>query len=116
MTLFFPTGIQLASEGLISIKRIQEFLLVEEVNETGAVSSSEVFEQGPKLVKRSGVCGRWKDQNGGNTLEDISFDSGSGKLAAIIGAVGSGKSSILNAILGELPITNGKIKLVGKIG
>ena len=51
-----------------------------------------------------------------NTLEDISFEAGTGKLAAIIGAVGSGKSSILNAILGELPITNGKIKLVGKIG
>ena len=100
---------------MISIKRIQEFLLLEEVNETTALNT-EVFDQGSGLVKMSGVCGKWNDQNDGNTLEDIFFEAGSGKLAAIIGAVGSGKSSILNAILGELPITNGKIKLVGKIG
>ena len=102
-------------KGLISIKRIQKFLLLEEVTETASLNT-EVFDQGSRLVKMSGVCGKWNDQNEGNTLDDISFEAANGKLTAIVGPVGSGKSSILNAILGELPIPNGKIKLVGKIG
>ena len=37
MSLFFPTGIQLVSEGLISIKRIQDFLLLEEVSDQSSI-------------------------------------------------------------------------------
>ena len=102
-------------KGLISIRRIQKFLLLEEVTETASLNT-ETFDQGSGIVKMSGVCGKWNDQNEGNTLDDISFEAANGKLTAIVGPVGSGKSSILNAILGELPIPNGKIKLVGKIG
>ena len=102
-------------KGLISIKRIQKFLLLEEVTETASLNT-ENFDQGSGLVKMSGVCGKWNDQNEGNTLDDISFEAANGKLTAIVGPVGSGKSSILNAILGELPVPNGKIKLVGKKG
>ena len=47
MSLFFPTGIQLTSEAMISIKRIQDFLLLEEVNETSSGNAiTETFEKG----------------------------------------------------------------------
>ena len=68
------------------------------------------------LVKMSGVCGKWNDQSDGNTLDDISFEAENGKLTAIVGPVGCGKTSVLNAILGELPIPNGKVKVVGRLG
>ena len=38
-----------------------------------------------------------------------------GQLVGITGSVGSGKTSLLMAILGELPISSGKISCIGKI-
>ena len=39
-----------------------------------------------------------------------------GSLNMIVGAVGSGKSSLLLSILGEMNITSGKVLSYGKIG
>ena len=50
-----------------------------------------------------------------NALSNITFDVYNGKLLAITGAVGSGKSSLLTAILGELPLHRGSISYHGKI-
>ena len=53
------------------------------------------------------------------TLKDISCRIPSGSLVAVVGAVGSGKSSLLSAILGEMePIKGSKVYLpgLGKVG
>ena len=68
------------------------------------------------FVKMEDVCGKWSDQSDGNTLQNISFEAKNGNLLAIVGPVGSGKGSVLNAILGEMPTNNGKITINGKIG
>ncbi|XP_037300590.1 LOW QUALITY PROTEIN: multidrug resistance-associated protein 4 [Manduca sexta] len=49
------------------------------------------------------------------TLRNISLRLGAGKLCAIIGPVGSGKSSILQAILKELPLCEGNVNIKGRI-
>ena len=41
------------------------------------------------------------------TLRDITCDVASGQLVAVVGTVGSGKSSLLSAILGEMEAVNG---------
>ena len=38
-----------------------------------------------------------------------------GSLVALVGSVGSGKSSILSALLGEMNKTNGRVSMSGKI-
>jgi ABC-type multidrug transport system fused ATPase/permease subunit len=43
-------------------------------------------------------------------LENINFRSQDGQLVAVIGAVGSGKSSFINAILGNLHLHEGESK------
>ena len=51
MSLFFPTGIQLFSEGMISIKRIQNFLLLEEISETTTKNTiTETFVKGKLML------------------------------------------------------------------
>ena len=105
MTLFFPLGIQTVSEALISIKRIQNFLLLEEKNETSSlnvIKKSYVGNTG--FLKLKQVTGKWSEQTVGNVLEGITFEAISGKLTAIVGPVGSGKGSILQAILGKITI------------
>uniref|UniRef100_A0A8C5A8A0 ABC-type glutathione-S-conjugate transporter n=1 Tax=Gadus morhua TaxID=8049 RepID=A0A8C5A8A0_GADMO len=45
----------------------------------------------------------------------ISLDVGRGKLVAVVGAVGSGKSSLISAILGELHSVKGFVNLQGSV-
>ncbi|GAB5365970.1 hypothetical protein AAMO2058_001104200 [Amorphochlora amoebiformis] len=49
------------------------------------------------------------------TLKDISLEAKDGDLIAIIGPTGSGKSSILHAILGEIPMLSGTVQTRGNI-
>ena len=48
----------------------------------------------------------------GSTLHNISFAIERGSLVGIVGEVGSGKSSILNALLGEMHILSGQSGIV----
>lgn len=49
------------------------------------------------------------------TLNDLTAEFEKGKLIGVVGPVGAGKSSLLQAILHELPIESGSIKINGKI-
>ena len=98
----FPFAVKMLTETLISIRRIQEFLLLEEVVKT---SSSKTIDEtcmnnvGFLMLKQ--VTAKWSGQCEKNTLNGISFDANCGQLIAIVGPVGSGKGSILHAILGN---------------
>jgi len=61
------------------------------------------------------VTAKWEDKHSQNILEDLNLEIKKGKLYAVIGMVGSGKSSLLSAILGEITLTEGQIKLNGKV-
>ncbi|KAL9980573.1 hypothetical protein ACROYT_G009176 [Oculina patagonica] len=56
-----------------------------------------------------------KDSNMFRILNEISLQCHDGELIAITGPAGSGKSSVLGAIIGEIPVTNGQIIVTGKI-
>eukprot|EP00455_Lapot_gusevi_P037310 TRINITY_DN416_c0_g1_i6.p1 TRINITY_DN416_c0_g1~~TRINITY_DN416_c0_g1_i6.p1 ORF type:complete len:1330 (+),score=511.36 TRINITY_DN416_c0_g1_i6:191-4180(+) len=49
-------------------------------------------------------------------LEDINLVIPRGKLVAIVGAVGSGKSSLLCGLLGEMTRTSGRVTISGSLG
>lgn len=51
----------------------------------------------------------------GTVLRDITIDFERGTLNAIVGYVGTGKSSLLHAILGEMRKTNGSVSLEGSV-
>ena len=101
MTFFFPLAIQFISETSISIKRIQDFLLMEEVSETSSTNVIETTSIGKTgYVRLKEISGKWSEQSEGKSLDKITFEAKSGHLVAIVGPVGSGKGSILQAILG----------------
>ncbi len=50
-----------------------------------------------------------------NTLRNVSFQVKQGELVAVIGSVGSGKSSILAALLGEMHLNSGFVRVHGEI-
>lgn len=61
------------------------------------------------------VTARWDEDNSEETLDNVSLLVQPGTLVAIIGPVGSGKSSLIQAILGELKINSGTIDVNGVV-
>ncbi|KAJ8734777.1 hypothetical protein PYW08_014027 [Mythimna loreyi] len=61
------------------------------------------------------VSASWTGDPNMMALKNISMRLRKGKLCAIIGAVGSGKSSILQLLLKELPSATGTVSIYGKI-
>uniref|UniRef100_A0A4W2HQ67 Multidrug resistance-associated protein 4 n=1 Tax=Bos indicus x Bos taurus TaxID=30522 RepID=A0A4W2HQ67_BOBOX len=49
------------------------------------------------------------------SLQGLSFTVRPGELLAVVGPVGAGKSSLLNALLGELPPSQGQVSVHGRI-
>ncbi|XP_067842586.1 multidrug resistance-associated protein 4 isoform X2 [Heptranchias perlo] len=112
VTLFFPAAIQTVSEGLISIRRIKTFLILEEIKKPyEEVHSSE----NDHSVHVQDLTCYWDKTIETPSLQNISFSVKPGELLAVIGPVGAGKSSILAAILGELSKENGIMNIQGKI-
>ena len=66
-------------------------------------------------VKLSHVTAKWDLHSVETTLSDIDVEVEKGKLCVVIGMVGSGKSSLLNAILGEISLLQGTTKVKGGI-
>jgi ABC-type multidrug transport system fused ATPase/permease subunit len=50
-----------------------------------------------------------------HTLVDVSFSIKKGELVAVVGSVGSGKSSLLNGLLGEMLLQSGQVRVHGSI-
>ncbi|KAJ8316505.1 hypothetical protein KUTeg_006519 [Tegillarca granosa] len=65
------------------------------------------------LVIQNGVFS-W-DDNLQPALRDINLDIPRGKLVAVVGQVGSGKSSLISAFLGEMDKLQGKVNVKGSI-
>ncbi|XP_071455648.1 ATP-binding cassette sub-family C member 4-like isoform X2 [Hetaerina americana] len=111
LTLDFPQAIARLAEAWVSIKRIEKFLLYEEMT----AISNYVDKKQSKEIALVNATAKWSSNLTENTLNKINLSVKPGMLVAVIGPVGAGKTSLLQAILGELPLTSGSIKVNGKI-
>ncbi|XP_027849264.2 probable multidrug resistance-associated protein lethal(2)03659 isoform X1 [Aphis gossypii] len=137
LTVGFPPGIGLSAELLVSIKRIEDFLLYEEKDKQittnqikptdicrKTINNGVVLSNGSNQINigiqstnfgivMSNASAKWTDGQIDNTLENINLTVTPGRLVAIIGRVGAGKSSLIQAILQELPLSGGSISVRG---
>ncbi|KAK2579975.1 hypothetical protein KPH14_012235 [Odynerus spinipes] len=111
MAIFYPTAVASAAEALVSIKRLENFLLLKEnVPLIRTLPSNE-----KKSIILKDVAASWTETTIVSTLHGIDTYIESGKLCALVGPVGSGKSSFLQLILGELKLHHGKVHVKGSI-
>lgn len=111
VTLFFPSAIERVSEAIVSVRRIKNFLLLEELPERKAQEPSD----GKAIVHVQDFTAFWDKALDTPTLQGLSFTARPGELLAVVGPVGAGKSSLLSAVLGELPPTSGLVSVHGRI-
>ncbi|XP_043334064.1 ATP-binding cassette sub-family C member 4-like isoform X7 [Cervus canadensis] len=110
-TLYFPMAIEKVSEAVVSIQRIKNFLLLDEISQC----YPQLPSVGEMIVDVQDFTAFWEKESGTPTLQGLSFTVRPGELLAVIGPVGTGKSSLLSAVLGELPPSQGKVSVHGRI-
>ncbi|XP_029460595.1 multidrug resistance-associated protein 4 [Rhinatrema bivittatum] len=113
VTLFFPSAIERASEAMISIRRIKNFLMLDEISKP---SLQQDEKDDDHLVHMQDLTCYWDKTTEIPTLHNISCIVRPGELLAVIGPVGAGKSSLLSAVLGELPKDQGFVDVRGRVG
>ncbi|XP_017062180.1 probable multidrug resistance-associated protein lethal(2)03659 [Drosophila ficusphila] len=127
VTMFFPQGISQFAELLVSVRRLETFMHRPETQVrdkskiTKPTTKAESLNgDSPKsngisenLIEFNQFQARWESHSLEPTLEDINLQLGRRKLVAVIGPVGAGKSSLIQAVLGELPGESGSLKVNG---
>ncbi|KAM0070426.1 putative ABC-type xenobiotic transporter [Helianthus debilis subsp. tardiflorus] len=106
-----PDTIQMIVQTKVSLDRIASFLSLSELD-PGLV---EIVPSGSSDTSVEIVDGNfsWDATSCNPTLIDINFRVFRRMKVAVCGPVGSGKSSLLSCILGEVPKLSGKVKLSG---
>lgn len=136
MTMHFPRGITDLAEFLISMSRIKKFLLYDEIYVENLnnphlflLSTNKLEEPNSgfhKLENEKNVDAniaiqlknaytKWCPDNSHYTLEDFNLEIYKNQLVALIGSVGSGKTSFLHVLLQELPLQKGILNVNGKL-
>ncbi|KAG6463316.1 hypothetical protein O3G_MSEX013801 [Manduca sexta] len=167
ITLILPLVLSFTAELIVSLRRIQEFLILDDradlIATTPATPTSNLFrnvkgsfreihpdavrplsynqksdtfvashatgnmpQKNSRLLRSMShfddaavqihdVSASWTGDPNFLALKNISLRLRKGKLCAIIGPVGSGKSSILQLLLKELPAAAGTVSIYGKI-
>lgn len=116
MSMQFVRGVAEIAETLVSIKRLEEFLILEEFQESiSQERNANILVSVKEGVTVDRITAKWNADVKEDTLKHIDLRAKRGTLIAIIGQVGSGKSSLLQAILGELALSSGSINISGKI-
>ncbi|CAD1479365.1 unnamed protein product, partial [Heterotrigona itama] len=136
-------GITQLAELLVSVKRLQKFMLYEEINKTSEEAESKKkasnvgrnkndvdnvetdtseekretasSHQGEHIILLKNVNAKWLSYEQEDTLKNMNINVKPGELVAVVGQVGSGKSSLLNILLKELPVNSGTVEINGKI-
>lgn len=133
MVHFWPLAVTAVAEGYVSVKRTQEFLLQSEdkpevmadTNEKAnqmhlnhILTPSHLFNETTPNIELELVAATalWITGNVGSVgIKDVHLKVSPDELCAIVGQVGSGKSSLLQVILGELKLDSGSLTVHGSL-
>ncbi|CAB4055241.1 ABCC4 [Lepeophtheirus salmonis] len=90
LTHFFPSAISASSEALVSMKRIEEFLLLNELRDVQSKINHVILpgRYEPLTVEVTKISGKWLD---------------------------SSNDTIIQSLLGEFPVSYGEINIKGRI-
>lgn len=102
-------------EASVAIGRLTAFLTAEELQSDAITVKPAPQELGEESVVIRDATLSWNRHENKNTLKRINFTAYKGELSCIVGRVGSGKSSFLQGILGDLYKVSGNVEVRGTV-
>eukprot|EP01084_Bolivina_argentea_P172603 298999_1 len=107
-----PVSIGYISSLLVTTKRIDTFLDKKIINKN--IDAKQISMQNNIIIQIDNASFKWSSVNDINIkndfmLKNVNLKINKGKLIGIIGTVGSGKTSLFEAIIGEMECINGNI-------
>ncbi|KAB0798127.1 hypothetical protein PPYR_09120 [Photinus pyralis] len=117
MAVFYPIAVSFYAEAKISVSRIEKFLIQEEVDMPQSMEAITLPKDPAKLgmIKIHQGKASWVPNPIIYTLTNINLNLKPGSLCAVVGQVGSGKSSFLQLLLKELPLISGVLEISGEV-
>ncbi|POM58828.1 Multidrug resistance protein ABC Superfamily [Phytophthora palmivora] len=109
--VIFADASNAVAEAFISSKRLSGFLAAEET----IMSSPQTDHDRSPLISIEGADFQWNKDALTPTLSNVNLMLQPGMLTVVVGPVGSGKSSLVNAILGEMHEVCGTRTVHGRI-
>ncbi|XP_040066653.3 ATP-binding cassette sub-family C member 2 [Ixodes scapularis] len=111
-----PLTLRMLSLAVLSMRRIKDFCNAEEQENRQTCSNNLTRRKGAVALEKCSFA--WTNGQGQKpkaVLSGISLDVKPGALVGITGFVGSGKSSLLAAILGDMHRLDGTVNINGKV-
>ncbi|CAM4454161.1 multidrug resistance-associated protein 1-like isoform X1 [Lepidochelys kempii] len=105
-----PTVISAVAQTKVSLGRLEDFLYSEDLDPQDINTNYS----GNHAVGFIGASFRW-EKTGPSILNNLNMKIPEGSLVAVVGQVGSGKSSLLSAILGEMNKFEGTVQRKGSV-
>ena len=106
----FPQALILISQAIISLGRLDEFMMSKERDENAVQRDDNCDSDIAVEIKDARFS--WDDEEGNEALKVEELEIRKGDHAAVVGTVGSGKSSLLASVLGEMFKISGKVCLL----
>lgn len=101
-------------EATVAVTRITSFLMAEELQSDAVIHEAPATSPGEESLKINNGTFTWnRAEDGKEALKNINFTAAKGELNCIVGKVGAGKSSFLQALLGDLWKVSGQVILKG---
>ncbi|CAK7356835.1 unnamed protein product [Dovyalis caffra] len=108
-----PECLSVMIQAKVSFDRINNFLLDHELKNDD-IKITQTQNSDDSVTIQEGKFS-WDPELDTPTLREVNLDVKSGQKVAVCGPVGAGKSSLLYAILGEMPKLSGTVDVLGSI-
>ncbi|RLN87298.1 hypothetical protein BBJ28_00023179, partial [Nothophytophthora sp. Chile5] len=107
-----PTVIQQCIQARVSLGRVSEYLALEEYEPANVIRTDPALPKSVAIAVRDGSFG-WDST--AVILKGVDLEVKKGELVVVHGAVGSGKSSLCSALLGEMKKLSGSVFVRGSV-
>lgn len=110
-----PMVITSIIEASVAVNRLTDYFTAEELQADAVNYQEPVSHVGDESVRIRDAAFTWNRYQGVHVLENMDFSARKGELSCLVGRVGAGKSSMLQALLGDLWKVHGEVTVRGSI-